>query len=92
MTFGAVTALLMLAAVAFGVMFAYHYFSTDHERAALIRKVKTACGNGRGVYRDPPRSMSVLQQMGYIERQRDGIADCAEAKLRVIQHDMSKRD
>lgn len=87
MALGAITALLVLAVVIGGGVFAYGYVTADHERLALVEKVRVACRNGRGEYREPPSTMSVFQQMDYIEGQREGISECGEAKLRLIAHD-----
>ncbi|MBY6056817.1 hypothetical protein [Leisingera daeponensis] len=88
MALGAITALAVLAGVVAGGVFAYEYFTTDHDRLTLVEKVRFSCRNGRGEYREPPSTMSAFQQMDYIEGQRDGIGECAEAKMRLMAYDM----
>lgn len=88
MALGGVAAIVVLAAIIFGGVFAYNYLTADHERLALIDNVNAMCRNGRGVFREPPSSMGVFQQMDYIEAQRDGINECGEAKVRLMGYDM----
>ena len=88
MAFGAATAFTLLVALFASGTVAYSYFTTDYDRLALAEKVQVACRNGRGKFREPPASMSVFQQHDYLESQKDGLAECGEAKMRLLAYDL----
>ena len=89
MALGGAAALAVLGAVAIGGTASYSYFSTDHERLALLKNVELMCRNGRGNFREPPDHLGPLRAIQYIEAQEDGMRECGEARLRLISYDMN---